>query len=111
MATPIVLSRREFGLFALCLPVVAVLPAPAATVAVRIQGMKFSPATLQVSAGDTVTFTNADGVPHTATSDTGAFDTGRLTRGKSASLTLSATGSFACHCAVHPSMKGTITVV
>lgn len=106
------MSRRQFTFTVLSLPAAGslALPAQAATVEVTIQGMKFDPADLAIKAGDTVTFTNQDGVPHTATADDGSFDTGRLTRGKSASLTFSAKGSYAYHCAVHPTMKGKITV-
>ena len=39
----------------------------AATHTVTIRNFAFEPATLTVAAGDTVTFTNADGAPHTAT--------------------------------------------
>jgi len=62
-------------------------PARAATHTVNIQGHSFSPANLTISAGDTVTFINKDGAPHTATADNGSFDTGRLGRNDSASLT------------------------
>ena len=58
---------------------------------------------------DTITFTNEDGAPHTATADDGAFDTGRLTKGQSATVTVSASGDHAYKCLVHPSMKGTVT--
>jgi plastocyanin len=82
-------------------------PALAANHNVTIQGMKFSPASLEVAVGDTVTFTNNDSAPHTATSD--AFDTGRLSRGESATVTIDAAGTFNYICKIHPSMKGKVT--
>jgi plastocyanin len=84
-------------------------PALAADHAVAIQGMKFSPANLTVAVGDTVTFTNMDSAPHTATANDGSFDTGRLNRGQSAKITIKKAGDFAYICALHPMMKGQIT--
>lgn len=90
---------------------VAMLAAPAfaAEHAVAIKGMAFVPAVIEVAAGDTITFTNEDAAPHTATADDGSFDTGRLNKGQSATVTIGAAGEFAYKCLVHPSMKGTVT--
>ncbi len=84
-------------------------PAFAADHAVEIKGMKFNPAAIEVAVGDTITFTNADGAPHTATATDGAFDTGRLSKGESKQVTVAAAGDHAFKCMVHPSMKGTVT--
>ncbi|OHV78455.1 cupredoxin family copper-binding protein [Ensifer sp. LCM 4579] len=84
------------------------LPAYAAGHAVQIKGMKFNPAKLNVAVGDTVTFTNADSKPHTATALDGSFDTGRLAMGKSATVRITASGKHDFRCLVHPSMKGTV---
>lgn len=78
--------------------------------AVTIEGFAFSPAELTVAVGDTITFTNNDGAPHTATALEGSFDTGRLNRGESGEITLTAAGSFDYKCSFHPAMTGTITV-
>ena len=84
-------------------------PALAADHAVAIKGMKFVPAEITVAAGDTITFTNEDGAPHTATANDGSFDTGRLKRGESATVTIATAGAFDYICKVHPSMKGKVT--
>ena len=81
----------------------------AADHAVEIKGMKFNPAALTVAVGDTVTFTNADGAPHTGTAENGSFDTGRLNKGQSATVTILAAGEVAYKCTFHPMMKGTVT--
>ncbi|SMY07923.1 cupredoxin domain-containing protein [Flavimaricola marinus] len=91
------------------LPVLAVA-ARAATHQVSIQGFAFSPASITIAAGDTVVFTNADNAPHTATADSGAFDTGRLGRDASAQLTFSNPGTYTYFCNFHRNMKGSITV-
>lgn len=85
------------------------VPALAASHNVAIQGMKFSPANISVAAGDTITFTNMDSAPHTATANDGSFDTGRLSRGQSARVTISGAGTFNYICEIHPRMKGTVT--
>ena len=84
-------------------------PGHAETHAVTIEGFAYSPANLSVAAGDTVVFTNNDGAPHTATAGDGSFDTGRLNRGQSAEVTVSAAGEIAYQCTFHPNMRGTIT--
>lgn len=98
--------RPLFACVALSL---AAAPAHAATHEVDIKGMAFVPADLMVAAGDTVIFTNRDATPHTATAADGSFDTGRLGKGQSASVTLGAAGVIAYACKLHPMMKGKIT--
>ena len=77
----------------------------ATTHTITIKDFAFNPADLTVKAGDTVTFINEDGAPHT-----GGFDTGNLSTGQSAAFKFSTAGTFSYFCAVHPSMKGSITV-
>jgi len=88
----------------------AALPVRAADNAVTIKGMKFNPAELTIAVGDSVTFTNGDGAPHTATADDKSFDTGKLAKGASGALTFAAAGDFPFHCAIHTGMKGVIHV-
>ena len=75
---------------------------------VTISGFAFSPGTVTVSVGDTVTWTNNDGVGHTATGDD--FDTGTISGGATASVTFDTAGTFAYHCSIHPQMNGTVVV-
>ncbi|MEO1563924.1 MAG: cupredoxin family copper-binding protein [Pseudomonadota bacterium] len=77
---------------------------------VEIKGHSFSPANLVVKAGETVEFINRDGAPHTATADNGAFDTGRLGRNDVGMIKIDAAGTYGYFCAVHPNMRGEITV-
>ncbi|MGI8945275.1 MAG: cupredoxin domain-containing protein [Thermoleophilaceae bacterium] len=79
---------------------------------VEIKDFKYIPPAIEVKAGTKVTFVNDDTANHTATSSTaGAFDTDRIERGKSKSVTLDEAGEFAYICAYHPFMKATIRVV
>jgi len=82
----------------------------AAEESVTIQGFAFGPASLTIDAGDTVTWTNEDGVGHTATQDGGGFDTGTIAAGASDSIAFDEAGTFPYHCTIHPAMTGTITV-
>lgn len=76
---------------------------------VKIAGFAFKPGTVTVSRGTTVTFSNSDSAPHTATRR-GSFDTGRIGPGGAKSVKLSRKGTFSYLCAIHPSMRGKIVV-
>jgi plastocyanin len=70
---------------------------------------------LSVPVGSTVTWTNLDGAAHTVTAGvpgekTGEFDSGRLANGATFSQTFAQAGTVAYFCAIHPSMRGTVTV-
>jgi plastocyanin len=84
--------------------------AVAANRAVAISGFAFSPSSLTINVGDRVTWTNADAVAHTATATGGAFDTGDIGQGQSASVRFTKAGTYAYYCTPHPSMTGTIRV-
>jgi plastocyanin len=78
--------------------------------AVTIVDFAFQPASLEVPAGTTVTWTNSGAAPHTVTADNGAFDSGRLAPGASFSQTFGTAGTFTYHCEIHPQMTGSIVV-
>lgn len=101
--------RAGIALAAVATWAMAAAAAMAADTSVTISGFAFGPASVTVAVGDTVTWTNADGVGHTATGS--GFDTGSLANGASASVTFQAAGTFAYHCAIHPAMTGTVVVL
>lgn len=82
----------------------------AATRGVSIRDFAFSPRTVEVRAGDTVTWTNRDSVAHTATARNGSFDTGLLGEGESGSVRFTAAGTYRYLCTPHPEMTGTVVV-
>jgi plastocyanin len=83
----------------------------AATSAVTIQNSAFSPASITVKVGDTVTWTNRDGFNHTSTSDNaGGWDTGVIAAGTAHSIVFNSAGTFAYHCSIHLFMQGTVIV-
>jgi amicyanin len=106
-----VIVRRSLlalaGASALLLPFGTPMRA-ASTHQVAIVDFAFSPATLTITEGDTVTWTNSDAVAHTATGS--GFDSGLLDQGESYSLTFSAAGTYDYLCTPHPTMTGQVVV-
>lgn len=87
----------------------AASPSNAGTV--TISNYKYEPASLTVTAGTKVVWTNQDTTPHTATADGGSFDTGSIKdHGGTGSVTLTKPGTFTYYCQFHPFMKGTLVV-
>ena len=78
---------------------------------VEIRSFQFDPPRIEIHPGDIVEWTNRDFAPHTATGDDAGWDTGQLKANESGHFIAKSPGSFAYHCAFHPGMKGTITVV
>jgi plastocyanin len=76
---------------------------------VAIGEFVFEPATIDVSVGGTVTWTNNHNQPHTATA-AGTFDTGSLAPGASMTVTFATAGTYAYICSFHPFMSGTVNV-
>jgi len=85
----------------------------AAHVHVSIPGFGFSPDSINITVGDTVTWTNNhSGIAHTSTSNTGIWNSGTLNLGQSFTFIFSSTGPghFPYHCTFHPSMLGVVVV-
>ncbi len=76
---------------------------------VAIQGFAFVPLTVTIKAGETVTWTDKDGVPHDATfSD---FTTGYISQGQSFTRRFDTPGTYTYLCKEHPAMaQGTVIV-
>jgi LPXTG-motif cell wall-anchored protein len=87
-----------------------VVATAAASTSVTIRDFAFSPKSITIDVGDTVTWTNQDDVEHSATAEDGSFDTGTFGNGQSRSHTFDAAGTFQYICTPHPFMKGTINV-
>ena len=84
--------------------------AAAGEVAVAAKDFSFNPAAITAKVGQTVTFTNGDSIPHTASLDDGSCTTPNIPSGSSDGLLFTVAGTYPFHCNVHPKMKGTITV-
>jgi plastocyanin len=77
--------------------------------AVEIRAFRFSPDTVIAAPGDTVVWTNADVVPHTATA-AGGWDTGEIRPGAIGRMVAANAGTYAYVCGYHPTMRGTLIV-
>ncbi len=75
---------------------------------VQISDSTFTPAAIEVAAGETVTFENGGAIAHTVTGDD--FDSGSMAPGDTFGFTASEAGSFSYVCTFHPGMRGTIEV-
>lgn len=80
-------------------------------VGVTIVSRAYQPPALTIEAGQTVTWTNRGFTPHTVTAIGGEFSSGRLNVGESFKVTFSTPGTFAYKCEIHPSMRGSVTVL
>ena len=81
-------------------------PSAQAAAAVIAQETTFSPPTLTVPAGTTVTWTNTDQAAHTVTADDGSFDTGFVAAGQTVSLTFATPGTYPYYCIPHGAPGG-----
>lgn len=77
---------------------------------VWIQGMAFTPATIAVAAGTTITWTNKDAVAHTVTSNSGTFDSGSIATSGTYSFMFTTAGTYSYYCKIHPGMTATVAV-
>lgn len=84
--------------------------APAAKATITIANFAYSPPVLRVAVGTEVEATNTDAATHTWTADGGAWDSGNLGKGDAYTYRFTSPGTFAYHCTIHPSMKGTVSV-
>jgi plastocyanin len=78
--------------------------------AVAINGFKFGPDTVTVSAKAPITWTNNDGAPHQIVVASKNLKTPVLQKGNSGQLSIAEAGSYDYVCGIHPSMKGKIVV-
>jgi plastocyanin len=84
--------------------------ASTATAAVQITKNGFVPATVTITAGDSVTWRNADTVNHQVIANGGQFASPILAPGKTYTHQFSRSGTFHYHDALHTRLKGTVVV-
>ena len=77
---------------------------------VLIVDFSFNPSSVNVTAGDSVRWTNNGASDHTSTSDSGVWNSGTIPPGSSFTRQFSTPGSFPYHCAIHTSMLATVIV-
>jgi plastocyanin len=77
---------------------------------VKIDNFSFSPQTLTIAPGTTVTWTNRDDIPHTVVSDDKVFKSKVLDTDEKFSYTFDKAGNFPYFCSIHPKMTGKVIV-
>jgi len=75
---------------------------------ISIKNFAFSPGTITIKSGTTVTWLNEDSAPHTIKFAT--FNSNILNNGATFQFTFNDAGTYDYYCAIHPSMKGKIIV-
>ncbi len=75
-----------------------------------IEDLAFKPAEIKVASGTTVRWTNRDDFQHTVRSKEDIFDSGIMEHGDTFEYVFDVAGAYDYICALHPSMKGRVTV-
>lgn len=93
------------------------IPGPNTVNIVGLEAPFFTPNSISVKSGTTLTFSNVDGNMHTVTSvkkgtiePDGTFDSGLMKAGDTFSVKLDKPGTYEYFCSIHPGMKGTVSV-
>ena len=110
------MTKKNFGFLA-GLGVVCVLGAAglgaalaATTHQVIAIDKKFSVKTMEISAGDTVTFVNDDTIKHNISIKKMKFNSGLQEPGKDVAVMFDKSGKFKVRCGIHPKMKLKVVV-
>ena len=77
---------------------------------VTIAAFAFTPAMIEIAAGQAVTWVNHDETPHQVTTATRMFRGPGLDTGESWSFTFKEPGQYPYFCGLHPRMVGTVVV-
>ena len=77
---------------------------------IGIKEFKYTPATVTLPVGTTVTWINRDEEPHTVTAASGAFSSAGLVHDDTFTQTFTKPGTYTYFCALHPHMKATVEV-
>jgi plastocyanin len=70
----------------------------------------FVPNPVTVTVGSTVTWTNADTIPHNSISDTNVWSSPNIPPGGQFAFTFQSKGTFPYKCTIHAGMVGTVVV-
>jgi plastocyanin len=82
----------------------------AADAQIKIANFTFDPPTLTVKPGTTVSWVNADDIPHVVSEKDGKFRSPALDTDDKFSQVFSTAGTVEYFCAIHPHMTGKIVV-
>jgi plastocyanin len=77
---------------------------------IKIENFTFNPPEVTVKPGTTVTWKNADDIPHSVVENDAKFRSQPLDTDESFSMTFAEAGEVGYFCGLHPHMKGKIIV-
>lgn len=77
---------------------------------IKIDNFSFTPTTISVASGTTVTWINRDDIPHKVAGTNDEFKSKVLDTDEKFSYTFSKTGTYSYFCSLHPKMTGQIVV-
>jgi plastocyanin len=80
------------------------------TARVVLKNFAFSPTSVTVAVGATVTWENQDAMNHNVIADDGSFKSPDFGPGQTFSFTFQKAGTYTYSCHIHPAMKGTVVV-
>jgi plastocyanin len=96
-------------LLAACVIAAFAAPTTAETIHIEMQNLGYTPATVSAHVGDTLEWTNADFLAHTATARSKEWDVMLLPK-KTGRIVPKRPGDIEYYCRFHPNMVGRITV-
>jgi plastocyanin len=104
--------RFKYAALVGCAMLLAPRFAVAADVTVTVDNFTFSPATVEIAAGDRVVWTNRDDIPHTVVDadNPKATKSPPLDTGDSYARAFEKPGTYRYFCSLHPHMQGTVVV-
>ena len=102
--------RRLFAVSAALLALALAAPAAAKVEFVAMEYTSFSPASVEVLVGDSVSWRNGSVREHDVASDVAGFDSGRVGPGDIFAHTFTAAGTFPYVCRIHDAMRGEVAV-
>jgi plastocyanin len=79
-------------------------------VKVEMKNIEFIPGRVTAKVGQTIEWTNNDGVAHTVTAKADGIDSGNVNAGSKFEFTAKKAGTINYVCEIHPGQKGTIVV-
>jgi plastocyanin len=77
---------------------------------VNIKGMKFTPVSVTIKAGESVTWENNDQRDHTVVAADGSFNSGNIGPGANFTAAFAKAGKYEYSCNLHPRMRGVVIV-
>jgi len=106
----VLVGMKRIGIILLLASVSSYATAESTVHTVVIEGMKFSPSTLEIKLGDSVVWQNKDFFPHDVTEENNSFQSKAIPSKGSWKFVAEKRGQFSYICSLHPMMKAVLVV-